>query len=1107
MGASEGSEPHAHRPRGAAPGGVRAGAGVPGCPFALEHAAMWRLWVLWLAALALLARPALAGPPSLQKARELQADTRTLIDAGQYDDAIERGKKALAARERLLRGNHPDVAESLDTLGEAYVHKNDFAQAEKLLGRALEMRRALFGGEHPEFANTLDKLAAVHLYTGRLKSAEEMYDRVLRIRESELGTGHELVAETLGNLAALYYQQTRYQEAETAFRRALQATEAALGPDAEPVASIASNLGSLYSKLGRLDEADAQYRRALKLYEKHVGKSHTLYANTLNKLGGLALQRNDLVKATKLLEESVAIQEKAVGADHTRVGVALSNLAQVYELRGDLAQAKKAHARAYAILRRLGDRHPHAVQALHNYAFMLAAAGDPAAEPHLFRLVELREAELGRGDVRAADTLLMVAQFALPIRSFAKAKLLAQRVLSVVRPTLGDTHILVAQALAVVGEALAGEKKLKLAVETFQEAVAVAERAYGPRHPELARILMKAAAVSAAHQKSDDAVALARKAADIDERNIREVLAAGSEAQKKAYAGVNARHAHRLVALHRERLPNDVAATRLAMLAILRHKGRVLDVLVDGLGALRRRLTPEDAGLLDKLSAVRSQIATQLVKPPNEQQRLAMEEAEKVASDLERQISERSAAFRADRAPITLEAVQEQIPKGAALVEIFQWQPQRDYRPLPERYLAYVLQQRGEPTWVELGPKDKIDELAAALRRALAEPKSDDYRPLARKLDELVMAPIRKLATGCRQLIVSPDGALNLVPLGALLDGQGRYLIEDRSISYVTSGRDLLRMTSASPARAGDVIIANPDFGAPVVVEPGGGALSRAVFAPLAGTEQEAQALVDLLPHATLHHGPTATKKSVAALRGPRLLHIATHGFFLGDPGGAKPATRALVLGETPAPNQSPLLLSGLAFAGANLRDASGVLTALEAATLDLWGTKLVVLSACETGLGAVESGEGVAGLRRALWTAGAESAVMSLWKVDDNATRDLMIEMYGHLSRDGGRAESLRRAQLSVMAQRQYAHPFYWASFIPVGDYRTLSGRAPAIHVDHGRVEPGPRGCACRTAKSSSTAPAAIALALLAFAMATWRRRGTARPPPARSSAPVPRC
>jgi CHAT domain-containing protein len=191
----------------------------------------------------------------------------------------------------------------------------------------------------------------------------------------------------------------------------------------------------------------------------------------------------------------------------------------------------------------------------------------------------------------------------------------------------------------------------------------------------------------------------------------------------------------------------------------------------------------------------------------------------------------------------------------------------------------------------------------------------------------------------------------------------------------------------------------------------------------------------------TVYRGARATETALKAVHGPKILHLATHGFFLGDePAIAAPASAATIPG-TPASGgarENPLLRAGLVLAGANQLssgDDDGILTAMEASGLDLWGTQLVVLSACETGVGKVTNGDGVYGLRRALVIAGAESLVMSLWPVDDAATRDLMAGFYARLAAGAPRSSALRDIQLEIQRRPQYAHPYYWASFLPAGD------------------------------------------------------------------------
>jgi CHAT domain-containing protein len=276
-------------------------------------------------------------------------------------------------------------------------------------------------------------------------------------------------------------------------------------------------------------------------------------------------------------------------------------------------------------------------------------------------------------------------------------------------------------------------------------------------------------------------------------------------------------------------------------------------------------------------------------------------------------------------------------------------------------------------------------------------------------------------------------------------------------LTYLTSGRDLLRTSSTSPSRQAPIVMADPDFGlldkmAAAPASENRRSTDRAAgameFNPLPGTAAEAQALKALLKlkdKQVLTKGK-ATEAALKQVKGPRLLHIATHGFFLEDQPLDLESQAGNLQGQDrlQAPKgENPLLRSGLALAGANrLRSGrdDGVLTALEVAGLDLAGTELAVLSACETGVGAVQNGEGVYGLRRALVLAGVRTQIASLWKVNDAATRDLMINYYRRLQAGAGRSQALREAQLTMLRDPARAHPYYWASFIAIGEEKALS-------------------------------------------------------------------
>ena len=314
----------------------------------------------------------------------------------------------------------------------------------------------------------------------------------------------------------------------------------------------------------------------------------------------------------------------------------------------------------------------------------------------------------------------------------------------------------------------------------------------------------------------------------------------------------------------------------------------------------------------------------------------------------------------------------------------------------------------------------------------------------------------------------SEDIHQTLPEAGALLDGK-KMLGDSLRIRYLTSGRDLLRSEERKPA-TDIVVLADPDFN--LVQNPPAASAASTMLArlertraaaqwrrgdrfdlhnlpPLPGTRQEAQDLGEMLPNVGLLLGPDATEHALLSLRAPGILHIATHGLFLDDETGGlgvRSPTRGFVETVAQAPDQ-PLLQAARVLAGAgsyqppkdllNGDQSDGLVTALELAGMDLFGTQLVVLATCNSGRGYMRPGQGVYGLRRALITAGAETVATSLWKIADEVTRDLMKEFYSALSRGLGRAEAMRQASAAIRdndMHPEYAHPYYWASFVVIG-------------------------------------------------------------------------
>jgi CHAT domain-containing protein/tetratricopeptide (TPR) repeat protein len=846
---------------------------------------------------------------------------------------------------------------------------------------------------------------------GKFTEARPLAERALEIRERKLPADHPYVSEALSNLALILQEFGEYAKAESFMLRALPIDEKAFGADHPYVAIDVNNLGNLYRERGDFVKAEPLYQRALAIQEKQTGAESAETGIFVSNLAALYFDKGDFAQSEALFKRGLGIIEKAQGADSTSAAVSLNNLAMVYTSgTGEYAKAEPLYQRALALFEKAsGPTGTQTASALNNLGSLYEKMGD-----------------------------------------LAKAEPLYERALAIYEKAFGPEHQLVSRTLNNLAGLYRAKGDLVKAEAYFTRAIAIVGKAYGPRHPNIATTENSLASVLLA--KGDVAGAVARQshANEVSEQNIALTIATGSERQKYLYLQTYLGETNRTISLHTIGAPKDPAALNLSVTTILRRKGRSLEAMADSIGALRRRATPEDAALLDALGRERAQLAKLLLKGPGSTPVAAyqaeVKSREAQVEKLEVDISRRSAEFRALSQPTTLDAVRAALPPSTVLVEFVRYfaTDVKVQKTLPSRYVAYVISKTGEPAWVELGEASTIDDLVKAFRDQLRTPEGADVKTIARLLDQAVMAPIRPLLGAVEHVFVSPDSELNLIPFGALVDEKDHYLVERYEFTYLTSGRDLLRLQVRAEAAGQPVIVAAPDFG----VKPAGastreptGTLAGVSFPALPGTALEAEALRAMLPDAKVLTGAAATEAAVKSVHRPRILHVATHGFFLPDPGSRSPDSRS----QNPGSGfENPLIRSGLAFAGANTRtsDDDGVLTALEAAGLDLWGTQLVVLSACDTGVGEVRTGDGVYGLRRAIVLAGAESQVMSLWPASDAATRDLMEGYYKRVLDGDGRSAALRSVQLKMLESKKRGHPFYWATFIPEGAW---TGIVPA--------------------------------------------------------------
>jgi CHAT domain-containing protein/tetratricopeptide (TPR) repeat protein len=1014
----------------------------------------------------------------LDEARRLTEESRKLRGKGAYGDAVAAALRALTLRETALGANDLLVADSLDGLAELYDVTGDYTKSEPILLRALTIRATVLGADHPDVAKTLDNLAWIAASRQDYARAETLYRRAIAIQEQVFGADDLEVATTLDDFARLYNAKGAYEQALELTLRVLSIRERVVGPDDAGFATALHSVAFVYESKGDFSKAESWYLRALTTSEKALGADDPKYAFAVDNLARIFVFQGDYARAEPLMQRALAIREKALGPDHPETARSLNNLSALSLRTGDFAKAATLAARSLATWeRRLAPDNPLIAPALNNLARAYERAGDyAAAEPLYRRALAIREKFLDPSHSTIGDSLNDLGQLYLRTgKDDLEAERLFRRSREVLEKALGSQHWSIARSVTNLAELYERRGEEFRAQEFYQLALTIRENALGPDHADVASSLDRLASFYQRRGDVPKALALMSRSGDIRERNLTSNLPLGSERQKIGYLELFSKDTDNALSLHARLAPQDARALQFAFTTLLRRKGRGLDAMTDTLSALRDRSNPDDKAVLSQLSDERSQLAVLTLKGPdktNPSEYLSLvKQREDEVDRLEADVSRRSLEFRVRSSPITLAAVKSAIPAGAALIEFGRYRPLAPASSVIEpaaRYAAYVLSVDGDARWADLGDAAAIDGALEQWRLALRDPNRSDVRRLARAADAKLMQPVRMLLGASTHLLVSPDGPLNLVPFAALVDEGGRYLVERYTVTYLTSGRDLLRFQVARASRSTPVVVADPAFGRPALVAPAGAVdYSQVFFGPLPGASAEVRALKDLLPRAAFFVGDQATETVVKKVGGPSILHIATHGFFLQDrPGPADTlATSAPTLrrtstaaGNRPSPSgagvtrlgrfavytDNPLLRSGLALAGANRGTSGsddGILTALEAAGLDLWGTKLVVLSACDTGVGDVKNGDGVYGLRRALVLAGAESQMMSLWPVSDRSTSDLMAGYYKRLTNGDGRGKALREVQMEMLRSKPDAHPHYWAGFILSGQWASLDG------------------------------------------------------------------
>ena len=891
--------------------------------------------------------------------------------------------------------------------------------------------------------NAIFSQARTLVRKGDYKAAEPLFEQMVTMRVASLGLDHINTAVAYCQLADNYVRRGNYTSAVPLYERAqIIREESYMGRDGLHTINAITNLAKVYQRLGRYSEAEPLLKRAFRRHQSDDPDGHRC-AQSMEDLASFYSTIGDHLRAIEHYQQAIKIFSVTHGPNEYRTGESILGLATTYSADANHSAANTSFKKVLQI-------------------FEKEVAGDPSMVPSMNKMAQAYLSQRMYSDAKAILTKAKKHSGALASN----------------HPELADTLFYMAHVHLHEGD-------LKKAESLFKQVLEMRSKVFDQNHPDTQSVLNDLTAFYLVREENNLAIQMIEQSRRAAAAHVKQILPTLPNSQQRTYLNANYIDSlHTCLAFAvRNRDTDDVVRKSVEWLV----NGKA----VSSEAQSQRNLIGRDIDDPDK-----SDIAKQLLEVREQLAKLAMTAGKSGAesrqlrisnlADKERELSNKLAlsqvALSSNDTWIDFEKVQSALPKSTTLVDIVRFNPidfdeRFEKRSEPARYAAWLTfsDKSRTPQIVDLGPATAIDELAMKIRERIKESAgfSDNEESATASLKEnlgslreYIWDPIHRHCGEIDQVILSPDSSLWLVPWAALpivdSDNSSQYLLERFNVRFVTSARDLLATPSAGKTNK-PVVFANPKFDlkaedkrAAILrvfkelpeeqyasrLNKRGSLLPRVTALPGTGIEAEAirpkiQSYTSQTP--VLYRQIYALEHAAKKLRNPKIAAFATHGFFLPERNVRDIRTAS---GSTDY-RLDPLLRCGILLSGCNdstsvVGDDDGILTGLEIVGIDFRGTELVVLSACDTGVGDIQIGEGVAGLRQAFQLAGAESVIASLWQVDDAETARLMKDFFNNLAKGMTKSEALRQAQLARIKARRArhgaAHPFFWAAFTLTG-------------------------------------------------------------------------
>ncbi len=947
----------------------------------------FRTFLVWIFLFPAL--PLAAAQPVDTLALRAQADSLSQIALGHYQNfemetAIDCFLEVARILEIVTGENNQRYANCMNNIGGCYYMMGDLDEAIAYFAKALVIRKDVLGEHHADYAASLNNIGACHWNLGQYDEALNYLTEALEIRREVLGDTHPDYAMTLNNIGLCYLAKGDYGNGIDYLTRAMDIRRIILGANHPDYAASLNNLGGAFYDLGDYDRAISYYSEGQAIYIDNYGEQHPYSALGYLNIGNCYVQLDRLSQAIEYYEKAMEVYEKVYGSNSPDCASVLQNLGLCYAELGDYDKAL----------------------------------------PNLSKALEIRKEELGEHHPEYATSLQNLGHYYRILEDYEKGILYASEAMRIYRDVLGERHLDYANCLSSIGFSY-------LRTGDRDSSSTYLRSFYGI----FSDIVLDAFTYLPQNQRS------------------------------MYWDNYNFHYSLNLpIATHF--LSGDEEFMRTAYNGALFSKGLLLNTETEMRRLILESGDEEALTLYDRLLEER-QWLDELYNIPVSERPMPVDSLENLCESLEKELQLKSRAFGdyTKNLTITWKDVQAALGKHDIAIEFLEISVAED----TTVYGALTLKKGYDaPHFIELFDLKDLEALRA---KYAGRPHSEGLVMEDGALYDMVWKPLEGELKGTKNVFFGPSGELYHIAIEYAAGGK-RPVIRKKNIYRLSSTRQLA-VERGVAERSRSAVFGGLKYGASeevlladsrkytqrslpedvffhidsLDIRGAGGGL---MVADLPGTETEALEIDALLRKEgldnTLRMGEEGTEAAFKDLSGRRenIIHIATHGFYWNGHQASRineRLGRSLDDGAGRLQEDASMTRSGLLFTGANntLRGREnkegvddGILTAKEIAQMDLRGTDLLVLSACQTGLGEV-SGEGVFGLQRGFKKAGVNTILMSLWEVDDEATSLLMTSFYKALAKGLSKADALKAAQKAVKnyKAKDFSSPYYWAAFI----------------------------------------------------------------------------